>query len=63
MPKLVVQAARGTTAPAMADGLGATLFPELIPTRPAPSPTVLPTHPRLETNTISLAVSTIQVAI
>jgi hypothetical protein len=58
-PKLVVQAARKTTAPAMADGLGATWFPEQTPTRPAPSPTALHTHQRPEINTTSLAVSTI----
>jgi hypothetical protein len=63
MPKLVVQAARKTMAPAVTESLGATWYPELTPTRLAPSPTAPHTHQRLEINTTSLAVSTIQVVI
>jgi hypothetical protein len=63
MPKLVVQAARKTMAPAVAESLGTTWFPELIPTRPARSSTALHTRQRLEINTTSLAASTIQAAI
>lgn len=61
-PKLVVQDVRETMALATADGLGATWFPELTPTRLAPSLTALLTHQRRVTSTTSLAVSTILAA-
>ena len=57
-PNLVVQAARKTTALATADGLGATWFQELTPTRLAPSLMALLIHQTLVTSTTSLAVST-----
>jgi hypothetical protein len=61
MPKLVVQGAKKTMALAMADR--ATWFPEPTPTRPAPSPTVLPIHQTLVTSTTSLAASIMLAAI